>query len=241
MSAAAPITFSRAMSRVRRAGGGLRMMTRVRLGFISVAAMSLLGSPLAASATGAVKSWDFDVMLDGDKIGYHRFELTEEGERRRVRSEAKFDVRFLFFNAFRYRHSAKELWRDGCLHEIDASTQANGKESAVSAARVEGRLVIDAGSARNELEDCVMTFAYWDPAFLEQPRLLNPQSGEYLDVDVEDLGREMIEVRGGTVDASVYRLTAKKLELKLWYSPDDEWLALESVAKGGRIIRYELT
>jgi hypothetical protein len=29
--------------------------------------------------------------------------------------------------------------------------------------------------------------------------------------------------------------------LTLWYSPDDEWLALESVAEGGHIIRYELS
>jgi hypothetical protein len=29
--------------------------------------------------------------------------------------------------------------------------------------------------------------------------------------------------------------------LTLWYSPDDEWLALESVAKGGHILRYGLS
>lgn len=86
-----------------------------------------------------------------------------------------------------------------------------------------------------------MTFAYWNPDFLRQPRLLNPQSGEYLDVEVEQVGQEPIVIRGEEVAASVYRITARKMELKLWYSEDDEWLALESVAKGGRILRYELT
>ncbi len=209
--------------------------------FLSMFALAMVGTPLNSGATDAVSSWDFSVMLDGDKIGYHRFELVDEGQRRRVTSEAKFDVRFLFVNAFRYRHSANEVWRGGCLREINARTQANGKKLAVSGATVEDRLVIDSGSTRNEFQDCVMTFAYWNPEFLRQPRLLNAQSGEYLDVQVEDLGREVIEVRGRDVDASVYRLTAKKLELKLWYSTNNEWLALESVAKGGRIIRYELT
>lgn len=216
-------------------------MTHVRLVLLSLITLALVGSPTVASATVDARSWDFSVMLDGENIGYHRFELTEEGQHRRVTSEAKFDVRFLFVNVFRYRHTTNEVWAGDCLREINARTQANGKKLAVSGATVEDRLLIDAGNARKEFQDCVMTFAYWNPAFLGQRKLLNAQSGEYLDVQVEDLGREKIEVRGRNVDASVYRLTAKKLELKLWYSSSDEWLALESVAKGGRIIRYELT
>lgn len=206
---------------------------------LAVAVMFI--APTITSATGAAQSWDFSVKLDGDKIGYHRFELVDEGDQRRLRSEASFDVRFLFINALKYRHSATEVWAGGCLQEIETRTQSNGKKLAVSGATIDDRLVVDAGSEKSELGDCVMTFAYWNPEFLSQPRLLNSQSGEYLDVEVENLGSEPITVRGEDMQASVYRLTAKKLQLKLWYSPDNEWLALESVAKGGRIIRYELT
>ncbi len=208
---------------------------------VPFAFLVMLIAPAITSATGAAQSWDFAVKLDGDKIGYHRFELIEEGQQRRLRSEARFDVRFLFINALKYRHSTTEVWSDGCLRELEARTQTNGKKLAVSGATIDNRLVIDAGTEKNELSDCVMTFAYWNPEFLRQPRLLNVQSGEYLAVEVEELGRETITVRGADMEASAYRLTAKKLELKLWYSSDDEWLALESVAKGGRIIRYELT
>jgi hypothetical protein len=86
-----------------------------------------------------------------------------------------------------------------------------------------------------------MTFAYWNPEFLDQPRLLNPQTGEYVDVDVEPAGDEMLEVRGQLVVARRFRLTANDVDLTLWYSKNDEWLALESVAKGKHIIRYELS
>lgn len=216
-------------------------MRRMLLSALSLFLVLTLGTPASSGAASASQSWDFSVMLDGNQIGYHRFELLEDGEDQLLRSEANFNVRFLFFNAFRYRHEVEETWRDGCLREIDALTQTNGKEIAVSGSMVEDRLVIDAGDAKSELQDCVMTFAYWNPQFLNQPRLLNAQSGEYLDVAVESLGNEPVRVRGQNVDASVFRLTAKKLELKLWYSPNDEWLALESVAEGGRIIRYELT
>ena len=194
-----------------------------------------------AIASSVDRSWDFAVMLDGSKIGYHRFELTEGNGQRRLTSEARFDVRFLFINAFRYRHTNTEVWSDGCLEKLETNTRSNGKELYVSGLRADGGFVVDDGTQQSALDDCVMTFAYWNPEFLRQPRLLNPQSGEYLDVEVERVGQEPVVVRGEEIPASVYRVTASKMELTLWYSEDNEWLALESVAKGGRILRYELT
>ena len=217
------------------------VITRIQAFYWTLCAVLILAFPITAASAASSQSWDFSVLLDGDKIGFHRFELTDFGDERRVRSEANFDVRILFFNAFRYRHENTEVWSDGCLSKIDARTQANGKKFAVSGTRVQGEFVVDDGSQTNALSDCVMTFAYWDPEFLQQPKLLNSQSGEYLDVEVQSLGTEPITVRGQEMTASAYKLTAKKLELTLWYSTDNEWLALESVAKGGRIIRYELT
>lgn len=220
---------------------GSTVMNRTQAFCLSLFAATVLLLPVNDVFAARSQSWDFAVLLDGDEIGYHRFELTDVGDERRVRSEAKFDVRFLFINAFRYRHENTEIWSNGCLRQIEAKTQANGKKLSVSGSQVQDEFIVDDGSEKNALSDCVMTFAYWDPDFLQQPRLLNSQSGEYIDVQVEPLGSEPITVRGEEVAALAYRLTAKKMQLKLWYSQDNEWLALESVAKGGRIIRYELT
>jgi len=219
----------------------MTVITRMQAFCWPLCAILILALPVTSASAAKSQSWDFSVLLDGDKIGYHRFELTDTNGERRVTSEAKFDVRILFINAFRYRHENTEFWSDGCLRKIDARTQANGKKLAVSGTQVQDKFIVDDGSETNALADCVMTFAYWDPEFLQQPKLLNSQSGEYIDVEVEPLGSEPITVRGQEVAASAYRLTAKKMQLKLWYSAENEWLALESVAKGGRIIRYELT
>jgi hypothetical protein len=220
---------------------GSIVMNRLQALCLLLLAVAILAFPVTSDSAARSQSWDFSVLLDGNKIGYHRFELTDLGDERRVTSEAKFDVRILFINAFRYRHENTEVWSDGCLRKIDARTQANGKKLAVSGTQIQGEFIIDDGRETNALSDCVMTFAYWDPEFLQQPKLLNSQSGEYIDVEVESLGNQPITVRGQEVAASAYRLTAKKLQVTLWYSTDNEWLALESVAKGGRIIRYELT
>ena len=187
------------------------------------------------------RNWNFRVLLNGSEIGYHRFELVDSGTTRELLSEAAFDVRVLFFNAFRYRHMTTEKWDGQCLSEIRSETDANGKSVALQGERTADGFVVATTDDEENLPGCVMTFAYWNPQFLHQSRLLNPQTGEYLDVQVQPLDAEPVSVRGENVLAQPYRLIARNMELTVWYSQNDEWLALESVVKGGRILRYELT
>lgn len=202
----------------------------------------VLLAPQASADTGTANSqtWSFRVYLDDREIGTHDFSLVSEGENRRLTSEAAFDVKFLFFTAFRYRHRNIEEWRGDCLTEIDAETVTNGERKEVSGQKKDSGFVVDTGQSSNELPGCVMSFAYWNEDFLDEARLLNPQTGEFLEVDVAAPEVEEISVRGNSMEARRYRVTARDIELQLWYSADDEWLSLESVAKGGRIIRYEL-
>jgi hypothetical protein len=183
----------------------------------------------------------FDVFLDGKKIGFHRFEIDGSKSNAAVVSEASFDVKFLFVTAFSYRHSARENWTGGCLEEIETRTDANGKKLNVVGERAGDAFVIDTGDEEARLPECVMSFAYWNPGFLDQTRLLNPQTGEYLDVKVQELGKDVVKLDGREIPARSVRLTARQMDITLWYSENAEWLALESVAKGGRIIRYELS
>ena len=201
----------------------------------------MLSSVAAAAAEPATRTLMFDVFLDGEKIGYHRFDIDGPESNAAVRSEASFDVKFLFVTAFSYRHTATESWSNGCLDEIEARTDSNGKMLNVFGERTGEGFVIDTGEREAELPECVMSFAYWNPGFLEQPRLLNPQTGEYLEVEVQDLGQDTVKLSGREVPARSVRLTARQMDITLWYSENAEWLALESVAKGGRIIRYEVS
>lgn len=208
---------------------------------LAVSLLFAISSWAAASNNSANETLMFDVFLDGKKIGYHRFEIDGPKNNAAVRSEASFDVKFLFVTAFSYRHSAEENWTGGCLSEIEARTDSNGKKLNVVGTRTDDGFVIDTGEREAELPACVMSFAYWNPGFLEQPRLLNPQTGEYLEIEVEELGKDLVNVDGRKVPARSVRLTARQMDITLWYSENSEWLALESVAKGGRIIRYELS
>lgn len=85
-----------------------------------------------------------------------------------------------------------------------------------------------------------MSFAYWNPQMLRQTLLLNAQTGALEPARIVDLGNETIAVRGAPVAAKRYRITGPKNPIDLWYSPSDEWLALESTLAGGRRLRYAL-
>ena len=184
--------------------------------------------------------WEFDVLLDDKQIGYHTFSVVQEGTGQRFETEAKFDVKFLFITAFRYRHQNVESWNDGCLASINASTNSNGEELEVTGRSVDGRFELLDSSETVDLPACVQTFAYWNPDILQARRLLNSQTGDYENVDVTLEGDDVVSVGGEPIAAERYRLSAKAGEITLWYASEDlRWLALEAPAKGGRTIRYE--
>ena len=73
----------------------------------------------------------------------------------------------------------------------------------------------------------------------QQTNLLNAQDGELLEVNISNPVFEKLEVLGESRPSFRYRLAAGALDLDLWYSTDNEWLALESEVEGGRTLRYE--
>lgn len=183
----------------------------------------------------------FDVYLDDKKIGAHKYRIRRDEDRVLVESEAKFDVKFLFFTAYSYRHKVTERWDKGCLEEIIASTTTNGEKQDVSGEYASGTFAITRNGDEENYQECVMSFAYWNPAFLEQQKLLNPQTGEYLPVNVEAVepSTAMTDLAGRVTEA--WRVTAKDMDVVVLYASDRQWLGLESRLKGGRTLRYELS
>jgi hypothetical protein len=183
--------------------------------------------------------WNFRVLLDGREIGRHLFSVRESGSERWVTSEARFDVRILFIPAWRYDHRAVERWDDGCLRALDSKTVTRGDQESVVARAVGDRLTVTRNGGRDEYRGCVMSFAYWDPRFLRESRLLNSQTGEMMPVVIRPEGVEAVEVMGSPRMAERHRIAGRDLQIDVWYA-EGRWVALEALAAGGRILRYEL-
>lgn len=195
----------------------------------------------SAATHAADTAWTFRVLLGDSDIGEHRFTLREGDGLRTMRIEAAFAVKLLGLTVYRYRHQATEQWAGNCLSALNAQTDDNGTRLEV-AARVPaqgGLLVQPAEGAAQELGACVMSFAYWNPAMLQQSALLNAQTGKLENVTVKPLGEEPIVVRGQPTPARRYAIEGLERPIELWYSLQGDWLALRSTVAGGRVLRYE--
>lgn len=199
---------------------------------------------LPANASDSLKEWRFDVFLDEREIGTHAFRVEQRGDVVELESEASFDVRLLFINAFRYRHRAEETWNGQCLVDIRASTAVNRESFSVSGAATDTGFQLntqnDDGDLVSELPECVQSFAYWDLDRLRGNRLLNPQTGDFETVELTRLSPQSLRVGDVQLPAERYQLMVAGKPLTLWYAADDgRWLALESEARGGRMLRYQ--
>jgi hypothetical protein len=210
--------------------------------FLAFAAAAVLAPATALASTGSEK-YAFNVLLDGDAIGSHVFEIDRNDGATRVQSNASFDVDVLFVPVFSYRHSNEEVWRDGCLAQIDSETDSNGRQYRVDGMRVDdGYRIETAQDERRYAASCLMSFAYWDPAIVEQDRLLNAQTGELVEVEVEPLGRHSLSVQGREIPVEGYHIATAdaEVDIRVYYHGETRrWVALESTLKNGRVMRYE--
>jgi hypothetical protein len=216
------------------------MRSLLRL-FALTASLAVVPAAPALAATGdSARKLKFDVFLDDRAIGYQSFVLASAGGGTRVETRAEFEVKLLRITAFEYDHRNTELWRDGCLQAIDARTDSNGKQYAVSGKAWGAAFVVATNGGERRLGDCVASFAYWDKSLLLPRReLLNSQTGEYVPVQIDSLGRDRMRIGGREVPVERYSLKGKEIDITLAYEAGSgEWVALDSRLDGGRTLRY---
>jgi hypothetical protein len=214
----------------------------VRMHWSELAASCLIGAWLLTPGSAHAQSgdWNFQVLLDGKPIGSHHFQVTGQGGHTNLLSEADFKVTVLAVPLYRYRHVSHESFQGNCLQTLTASTNENGTRQEVRGSLNASAFVVTTPRGATRLPSCIMTFDYWNPRILQQSHLLNPQTGEYLPVLVTHLGSEVLAVEGRSELAETYLIVADSIKIKLWYSADEHWLALESPTPDGRLMRYQL-
>jgi len=188
----------------------------------------------------AMNSWNFKVFYGDKEIGEHNFFLQKEGDKRKILIAADFNIDILFINVYSYKHRNTEIWKGSCLSTIESITDDNGETFITNGKYEDDVFKINSKQGVNEVVGCVSTFAYWDKNFLDNEVLLNSQTGEIVDVDISFVADEKILVRDKVVNAKRYKLKSDKLNIDLWYSDENQWLALNSITKDGTNLRYQM-
>ena len=164
-------------------------------------------------------AWRFRVFLDDKEIGYHNFYVAEHKGMKQLKSVANFEYKLLFVRLFHYEHENSEIWTGDCLQSINSRTDVNGEPFHVDGRREAGQFRVDSNGGEASLPECVMSFAYWNPKFLEQSSLLNTQDGEFLEVEISSPVFEELEVLGESRPSYRYSLAAGALKRRARTTP----------------------
>ena len=212
-------------------------MKRIKLTACFVIGLFILHSNSFAMSN---QTWTFKVYLDEQEVGEHHFNVASVNDQTHVKINASFDVYFFFINAYSYRHSNHEIWKDQCLQSIRSTTDDNGEDLFVEAKLNNKKLDIKSSSGKHSEEGCIKTFAYWNSDFLKSRTLLNAQTGRMVDINVEKKGDTKIMIRNELIESTHYRLKTDEFTIDLWYSKDNQWLALNSTTSSGSTLRYQI-
>lgn len=211
-----------------------------------------------ASERGAYDdSHVFKVTRNGSEIGSHRLTFTPTPEGLRV--DVAIDLRVGLGRAltfYRYRHAASEIWRDGRLVRLEATTDDDGKAHSVrvesSGQGLRARATAprkDDGPAESrvagpdtrtiDLPAGVLPTSHWRRALVERDKLLNTQLGTLASVRIERVGNEQVASECGALPATRYRISGE-LQLELWFDNRDRWVKTRFAAPDGSTVDYTL-
>lgn len=179
--------------------------------------------------------YTFDVFFDDRLIGEHQFvrSTTETGEEI-VTSRASFALKILFFNAFKYEHSSREMWRDGCLVELEATTNTKKGEQTTTLRSRSGEPSLTVNGEAKDLPNensCLSSFAYWRTDLSDRALLMNAQSGDFVPV----------EMSTSTAPETIARRTiivANKLNIEVQYDSQGKWIGLQTALPNDHQLTY---
>ncbi len=199
-------------------------------------------SALPALADHGVRAGtlQFQVERDGRPIGEHVFSFHQLADDViEVDITIDLEVKFGPFTVFEYRHRNETAWRAGRLVRMRSETDDDGDPFKLNAvAGPEGLAIQSNAAAAYTAPPEALPTTYWMPATVTQKRLINTQTGEMLDIEVTELGRETVPGPRGPVSATRYRIDGD-LNIDLWYDDTDTLVRLAFDARGS-LVTYRL-
>ncbi|MBI1233163.1 MAG: hypothetical protein GC208_01510 [Alphaproteobacteria bacterium] len=208
---------------------------------ISAAVLPFLaGSALAtdfAPQSGSVIA--FDVMRGDSPMGTHTITFERDGDRLVATTDVDLRVSFGPVTFFRYEHEAREVWMGDRLVSFSSETLKDGNDLEVAAERAGDELAIDGMTYEEEpvsltLPATLALSSHWRGYDPEASVIFNTETGQEMEVEIEEVGTETITVMGREIEARRIRM-AGSLTVDLWYGPDDEWVKCAFEARGETI------
>ena len=185
---------------------------------------------------------NFQVQMNDKDIGFHEFNVQNDT----ISNKAQFDVKLWFIPAYKYRHTATEVYKDNCLIQLESETQDGADFFELSSLADSAFFKIKVNDKDYNHPACSQTFRYWDIQFTEQNLAINPQDGEIFKLSFSKDVDEEVKTKTNMLLANKYILHAindqdEKFHIELWYEQNSKkWIKLKSYLKDDNVITYIL-
>lgn len=194
-------------------------------------AAGLIGSLGAISSAHADETLNYQVLKDGEPIGFETVEITDTPDGYTAAITTRTDVTVLFLQ-FQYGHSRLEKWRNDQLVSVDTDTNDDGSPYTYKA-EYEGDCfeVAGKGVAKRDACDGAWPLTLWREDVTTKTSLYSVINAEPYAVTTRKTGTETLAINNREIPATHYVMTGD-VQRDLWYGDDGRLLKTSFKRKG---------
>ncbi|MEM7766292.1 MAG: DUF6134 family protein [Pseudomonadota bacterium] len=189
---------------------------------------------VTAAELEAVGRWEpeagdaiaFTVLRKGKPFGRHevRFDEADDGALL-VSTDVSLRAGMGPITVYRYTLDSAETWRDGQLVGLAGDLKVEGRTGRVEAAAEGDTLVVDGTEFSGTVPLGILPSSHWNVLQTQAEQLVSTEDGEIIEVVMSQVGREMIEAGGESIEATRY-LMGSDIDVDLWYDDEGRWVKL---------------
>jgi hypothetical protein len=199
----------------------------------------LLVAPTPSRA-GDTETRTFAIAVDGKSAGTMQMTIREKDATcQTVEVHARVDVR-VFFVRYTYKYDGTEEWKQGRLMQLQSSTNDDGAPMSVTASAQGDELHVRSREREENVRWDVWTTSYWRlpaPRFRNQGvPLLDADTGKYLEGSLALVGNETLRVGGRSVNCAHYHVSARGIDVNVWYDDRERLVRQTSKEQGQNTI-----
>ena len=179
----------------------------------------------------------YEVFLNNDLIGSHKFNFSKKGDFLHVNTAGQFNVSKLGLNLMNYQTNTEEIYQNGKLTIFKSKTLQNEKIKYVNLSlnKQENVFVIDGSSFKGKTDTSLIIGSWWNHDIIKKNKQISAVSGRIIPQKVKFLGKEKLKLYNKNYNSLHFHflsddnkpLNKKKINLHAWYDADTlVWIKL---------------
>lgn len=182
----------------------------------------------------------YDVYRKDTLIGQHSIGFLDEGDGVVIRNLVSLAVKVAFIPVFSFKQRSRMLWRDGRAIALDAETNDNGEQTALTGRAVGEAFEVTGPSGAVLVPPNAFTVnEFWNQEMVVREAVIDTKTGEWQPLRVTEPEADTVNVGGKAVPATHYFIESPKQKGDLWYGEDGRCLRT-LVQTRGEVLDFRL-